>query len=240
MAPWCNRVAAAPTEVGGRTVSLARNFPDGSALHGQVYAAPWSVEPDGSLSIAAGGDGWPWPYACSIRVTVDAATVIIHQSLTNLAKEPMPAGLGIHPWFLRPLCIRVAASRVVPSNVDPDSALEPVAGDLDLRRLRPVPDDLDATWLTMADPAVELEWPDLGIGAVMRIRSEAGRCVAVASPASLDAVAVEPQTHAPQGLRRLLAGEPGGLRPLEPGASLWLTTELAFRRMGTVRELSAA
>ena len=49
MAPWCNRLAARATPVGGRTVNLAANFPDGSAIHGQVHAIPWTVTGRGDV-----------------------------------------------------------------------------------------------------------------------------------------------------------------------------------------------
>lgn len=75
---------------------------------------------------------------------------------------------------------------------------------------------------------MQLHWPAIGVTATMRVRSGAGVCIVVASPSSLDAVAVEPQTHAPQGLRRFLNGEPGGLHALDPGDTIGLTTELAF------------
>src|SRR6185369_4818306 len=47
MAPWCNRVAAKPTEVGGHVVALQANIADGAAIHGQVSAVPWRVLGDG-------------------------------------------------------------------------------------------------------------------------------------------------------------------------------------------------
>ena len=228
MAPWCNRIAAVPTEVEGETVMLPSNFPDGTAIHGQVYDARWNIEPDRSLSITAGGGGWPWRYRCSLRVTIADAVLTIDQSLTNLAETTMPGGVGLHPWFRRPLELAVHADAVLASNLDPDASIETVSGPHDLRAVRPVPDDLDATWLAPTDPAVELHWPELGVAATMRVRSDAGVCVVVASPISLDAVAVEPQTHAPQGLRRFLKEELGALRALEPGGTIGLTTELAF------------
>ena len=62
MAPWCNRIEARPTAIGSRTVDLASNFPDGSAIHGQVYLRPWTRADDGSFVVSGGGDGWPWTY----------------------------------------------------------------------------------------------------------------------------------------------------------------------------------
>jgi aldose 1-epimerase len=229
MAPWCNRMAAVPTEVNGQTVDVPSNFPDGTAIHGQVYDAPWEVESDGSLSVTGGGGGWPWPYRCSLRISVSDVVLTIEQSLTNRSQAPMPGGLGLHPWFRRPLGLRINADAVLPSNIDPDASVETApGGPLDLRAMRAVPDDLDATWLAPREPALELAWPEIDVSAVMRVTSTAGVCIAVASPSSLDAVAIEPQTHAPQGLRRFLRGEPGGLHAIQPGGALRLTTELTF------------
>jgi aldose 1-epimerase len=230
MAPWCNRLSTAPTPVGDRVVRLPASFADGSALHGQVAAIPWTLADDESLVVRGGGDGWPWPYEVTQRLTIRDACLRIDLSLTNLADGPMPAGLGIHPWFRRPLAVRLAGSRVVPSNLDPAAGLEPVAGDLDLRRLRSVPDGLDGTWTDLDEPALEVRWPELGLTAEISLLADAGRCVALATLPGIDAVAIEPQTHLPQGLRRLLEGDPGGLHFLAPGATLQLTTEWRFSR----------
>lgn len=231
MAPWCNRIAAAPTAVDGQLVDLAPNFEDGTAIHGQVHDAPWQVGQDGILRTRGGGDGWPWPYECTLRVTIDRAVLVIEQSLTNLAHGPMPAGLGLHPWFRRPFDVRIDARRVIPSNLDPSATPEPVAGRLDLRAMAPMPDAIDAAWLDLGDPPVELRWPTLGMTASLRARSDAGVWIVAASPPGLEAMAIEPQTHAPHGLRRYLHGKPGGLFPLAPGATMRLSITLAFDRL---------
>lgn len=230
MAPWCNRIAAVPTMVGDALVRLRPNAADGSAIHGQVYAVPWAVRADGSLWVRGGSDGWPWPYETTFRASVADRVLTIEQTLTNLGTDAMPGGLGIHPWFRRPLEVRISAERVLTSNTDPDAPIEPVAGNLDLREFRRMPDDLDAAWPDPGDPAVELAWPDLGIRATVQARSEAGVCIVAASPGWLDAIAIEPQTHLPQGLRRYLRSEPGGLHPIQPGETLSLVIELAFER----------
>jgi hypothetical protein len=43
-------------------------------------------------------------------------------------------------------------------------------------------------------------------------------------------LAIEPETHAPQGIRRLLRGEPAPLTMIEPGTPLVLEVELIFDR----------
>ena len=158
----------------------------------------------------------------------------------------MPAGLGIHPWFRRPVQVAIRSDTVFTSNTESSSWPQPVAGPHDLRRLGSMADGLDATWSGQSEPQVELWWPEPDIRATMSARAwvdgpagpePAGRGpasaavhVVAASPGNLDAVAVEPETNAPQALRRLLRGEPGGLIMLGPGEALTLLTELAFER----------
>ena len=228
MAPWCNRIAALPTDVDGRWVRVPANFGDGSAIHGEVSATQWQLETDGTLRVRAGGGAWPWPYEAALRVTVRDATVVIAQTLTNRAETAMPAGLGLHPWFRAPVQVRIEADRVLPDNVDPNAQFEPVAGSLDLRDMTSMPAELDATWGGIGDPAVGLRWPELGVMGTMRARSTGGLFVVAASPSQIDAVAIEPQTNAPQGLRRYLRGQPGGLTAMAPGAMLQLEIQLSL------------
>jgi aldose 1-epimerase len=245
MAPWCNRVeAGVPSRVGARSVELPPNFPDGSAIHGQVFTRPWEIEGGGAFAVRAGGDGWPWAYEVRQRIAASGGTLRLEHALTNASDAPMPGGLGIHPWFLRPLRLAINAERVHEANTAAAREPVPVSGPFDLRRIRDVPDDLDGCWTDVSDPPVELEWPAVGVRATMHAAvsiSGPGRSEAVdgagllhvtmASPHDLDAVGVEPQTNAPQGLRRLLEGAPGGLVLLAPGQSLRLDVTLTFARI---------
>ena len=124
MAPWCNRLVAAPIALGGRTIDLPANFPDGTAIHGQVYDRSWHVD-DGWMWIdGGGGDGWPWRYRVDLQVSVDGGHVGLDYALMNQDREAMPAGLGIHPWFRGPVDVAIHGDRVFPSNtgtiVDPE------------------------------------------------------------------------------------------------------------------------
>jgi aldose 1-epimerase len=230
MAPWCNRIAAGHSKISGHTLALQPNFTDGSAIHGQVYQVPWEVESDGTLSALGGGAGWPWTYRVRQRVAVEASQLMVELALTNLSATPMPAGLGLHPWFRRPLEVRIDAGRVLRSNTDPAGQFTDVSGSFDLRTLCTMPNDLDATWLPDGQPAAELYWPEAGVSALLSARSDRGLCIVAASPGSLDAVAIEAQTHAPYGLGRLQRGEAHGLDWLAPGHTLHLEVGLAFRR----------
>jgi aldose 1-epimerase len=230
MAPWCNRLDVGRLRVGDATVDLPANFADGTAIHGQVQALPWEVAEPGVLRVRAGGGGWPWAYDVRQSITVEGSSLRTTLELTNRSPAAMPGGIGMHPWFVRPLQVAFAAGVVFDSNQANQSQPEPISGPFDLRRLAEMPSDLDATWGALRGPeAAQLRWPSLGIDGALRVSAEGGYLCA-ASPATLDAVAIEPQTHAPDGLRRLLDDQPGGLQLLAPGAALRLEVELAFRR----------
>jgi aldose 1-epimerase len=230
LAPWANRLAAVPTRVAGGVVDLSPNFPDGSAIHGQVHACPWEVaDPVGVFRVRHDGGGWPWRYGVEQRLEVAGPELGIVLRLTNQADGPMPAGLGLHPWFRRPLQVAIRAKSVYPTNARPPARPEPVTGALDRRTLGPLAEGTDATWTDLHPDPLELAWPELGIRAVVRAGASATHVVA-AAPLGLDATAVEVQTHAPDGLGRLLRGEPGALELLPPGATLELRATFSFDR----------
>ena len=229
MAPWCNRAPAEPFEVAGRTVRLRANFGDGSAIHGLVYGRPWEQRDDGSLRVAVdeGEGGWPWGFEVTARPEVRGRTVSLGYEVVNRSNAPMPAGIGLHPWLVAPVTLGVPAEAVYPVNTASPPLPSPIEEPFDLRVPGTPPPGVDATWTDLTTPAIELAWPSLGLGATIEV--EAPRvCVAVAAPDAPRAVAVEPQTHAPDGLRRIARGEPDAPHFLEPGASLRLALRLTF------------
>jgi aldose 1-epimerase len=235
MAPWCNRARAGRRPIAGRDVELRPNFEDGTAIHGLVSSRPWESLEDGRLRVELDEAGWPWPFAVSLSAAVTGAALSLRYRLENRADVPMPAGLGLHPWFLAPLEVGLPATSVYPSNTDSAPAPRPVDGRFDLRPLAPPAPDLDATWTALTQPSVELAWPELELAARLDIRSDVPPLVTLASPSRVGAVAVEPQTHGPDPLRRLERREPDAPVLLSPGAALTLEIGLAFALARNVR-----
>ena len=233
MSPWCNRATTGATVLAGREVTLAANFPDGTAIHGLVSSARWAQRSTGELVYVVGsGDGWPWAFEVSQTASLIGATLTLEYRVRNLDDAPMPAGIGLHPWFRRPVQIRLPAEAVYSTNVDSPSHPTRVTSTRDLRSLGPPADGLDDTWTQMAEPRVELAWPGSSLQATIEAETDAGLLVAVASPPALDAIAVEPQTHGPHPFRRLAAGEPDPPVLLPPNASLRLGLRLTVRHLG--------
>jgi aldose 1-epimerase len=233
MAPWCNRAAAGKLGLADRAVDLAANFPDGTAIHGLVASAPWRLDADGALSYSSDARrDWPWAFEVTQTASLAGATLLLEYRLVNLDPHaPMPAGLGLHPWFRRPVALRIPAERVYASNSESSPTPTDVEGALDLQALSEPSDDLDGTWADLTEPSVELTWPRSALQATIAIATDGARpLIAVATPATIDAIAVEPQTHGPDPFRRLASGEPDPPALLAPGASLRLAVRLSIER----------
>lgn len=230
MAPWTNRAGAAPMTIAGRAVDLPANFPDGTAIHGQVFRAPWRHTGEGGFAVEREGAGWPWAYAVTADVSVEGPRLRLRYRLRNPSDAPMPAGIGLHPWWVRPVEVALAARAVHPRNGDLEAEHVEARGSWALDGGQPR-GGLDATWLDLDPAEVRLGWPETGISATLRMRTDGeGPHVAVATPAEPDAVAVEPVTHLPWALDRSARGLPGGIRLLSPGASLSLELDLVVSR----------
>ncbi len=227
MAPWCNRITPETVTIGRRAVDLAPNFPDGSAIHGQVYAAPWEQVGDATFAIERDGEGWPWRYRVEISYSVSDVRVAISLRLQNLSDETMPGGIGLHPWFPVPVDVRINSGLTYGSNSGPSTVPVPALGILDVRSRQPLSTGVDATWSDPDEPPVELWWREHGIHATMRAPSPTLHIVAAYAP-ERGAIAVEPETNAPQPLRRYVRGEPGALTPIEPGGSIELPITIDF------------
>jgi len=43
-------------------------------------------------------EGWPWPFELAMQVTLDAGGAMSRLRITNQSEQPIPAGLGWHPY----------------------------------------------------------------------------------------------------------------------------------------------
>jgi aldose 1-epimerase len=238
MVPWCNRVPRGRLVFGDRTVEVATNMVDDgvpSAIHGLAFDRPWRMAGDGSLHVD-GGDELPWRWSARQHTTVEGATVRVALSVRNEGDGPMPAGVGLHPWFTAQggLEVRVAADRVYPgAGVVPVGEPEPVDARTDLRSLRLPPWGMDAVFTGVASPLAELVWVDRGVRCLVEGSASADHVTVAAFP-DMAAVAVEPQSHATDGHRRLRDGESGGVAVLAAGDELEVVTTLRFSQIGPV------
>lgn len=120
MIPYCNRIGFGRLEYNGREFIISRNFgTHPHPLHGVGWQRLWQLgEHDTGrliLELVHQGDGdWPFPFTASqiYKLTRDGLRATLH--MVNSGTEPMPTGLGFHPYFVMPpdTSIQFEASRM--------------------------------------------------------------------------------------------------------------------------------
>jgi len=229
LVPFVNRIRNGAFTFRGRRVTLARNMlADPSPLHGQGWLAAWEVErrgKDGAELVYRHPAGeWPWSYEARQTFALDGHGLSLDLSCTNRSDEPMPCGLGQHPYFLctpeTRLDTGVETAWTIDEQVLPVEQV-PAAGRFDLRDSLVCGQDLDhgfggwAGRAVITDPArpfrIEMSSPD-------------ARFFQLYSPGEGGIFVAEPVTHANAALNEPEEDwERLGLRVLEPGESMSLT-----------------
>jgi aldose 1-epimerase len=215
MVPWCNRIPGGCFRFADRSVRLPLNL-DNHAIHGEAYLLPWEADGD-ALVFHGEGRAWPWEYEARQTISVSGSVLSMKIAVTNRASSPMPAGIGLHPWFSNesPLHVALPASLIyATSECIPVGSPSSVAGRTDRRQLSPVPWGLDTVWTGLTTRSIDLAWPSWGVRAIYSFGAAASHVVMAAFEAQ-NAVAIEPITHVPGGV-------PDNMHVLAPGASLSL------------------
>lgn len=104
LVPFVNRVRGGRFNFRGREVRLSPNMAgDPSPLHGQGWTNGWQVESAGEaealLRFVHEPEEWPWRYEASQHFRLDPEGLSLRLDCRNLSDEPMPCGLGQHPYF---------------------------------------------------------------------------------------------------------------------------------------------
>jgi aldose 1-epimerase len=232
LVPYVNRIRDGRFDFRGREVRLAPNMPgDPSPLHGQGWLGAWQVEETSgstaALSFHHSAGEWPWDYEARQEFSLDDGGLTLRITCTNTSAEPMPCGLGQHPYFPcgpeARLDTRVTDAWTIDDNVLPVEKV-PAEGRYDLRDRLACGQGLDNGWggwggsARMTDP----EWPyDL------EMSSPDAKFFQLYSPASGGIFVAEPVSHANAALNAPEAEWPElGMRVLEPGESMSLAMRI--------------
>jgi aldose 1-epimerase len=107
LVPFSGRIANGRFVFDGTEIVLKPNWPGvHHPMHGDGWAKPWTVaRSDGhSAEIVYEHDpceGWPFRYRARQTYRLDGDALTIGISIENLENRPVPAGLGLHPFFVR-------------------------------------------------------------------------------------------------------------------------------------------
>lgn len=229
LVPFVNRVRGGTFSFRGRRVTLARNMPpDPSPLHGQGWLHAWEVERLGSgnaeLVYRHEADEWPWSYEARQTFDLDGDGLTLVLACTNRSGEPMPCGLGQHPYFLCTPATRldtgVETAWTIDEHVLPVEQV-PASGRFDLKDRLVCGQDLDHGFGGWSGRSV-ISDPDLPFRIAMSAPD--AHFFQLYSPPSGGLFVAEPVTHANAALN---APEEEwaklGMRVLEPGETMSLT-----------------
>jgi aldose 1-epimerase len=232
LVPYVNRIRGGRFTFRGREVELARNMPgDPSPLHGQGWLNPWTVEDRGEsaavLSYVHSSGEWPWAYEALQHVTLDPAGLSMRLTCRNTSDEPMPCGLGFHPYFpcgaQTRLDTSVGCAWTVDAHVLPVDKV-PAEGRFDLHDRLVCGQGLDngfGGWsgeARMSDPDWRFE---------LRLSSPQAKFFQLYSPPDGGLFVAEPVTHANAALNAPESDWAGlGMRVLEPGTGMSLDMRL--------------
>jgi len=218
MVPYVNRVAGGHFEFMDRSVQLKPNWSgDPHPLHGQGWRTSWDVvsasNTSATLRMEGGGNEWPWRYRSEQCFELGPDELWIELSVENLSDTPMPAMLGLHPYFADARHAQLQAE--LPRIWLTDAAAIPVEEAQTPLRCRfgesraiesVALDHCFSGWNGIAS----LRWPDR----VVTIRAAQCRYLHVYAPADKDFFCIEPQTAPPGALSRNL-GEAAVVAPRE-------------------------
>ena len=206
LVPYCNRVRDGRFAFRGREVRLSPNLPpQPHPLHGQGWREPWSVEEHGEASCALAFEHpageWPWRYQARQTFTLDQEGLKVVLACRNLSNDPMPCGLGFHPFFDAPadtvLNAEVTAVWTVDDEIMPVERVA-ASGRYSLVARPIARAGLDNGYDGWTGEAT-VEWPARQAG--VRIRCREARRFQVYAPEAQAVLCAEPVTNANDAFR---------------------------------------
>lgn len=219
LVPWSNRIAGG-FEYRGQWHALANNHPDDYPIHGYGWLAPWTVDRHSKtrLDLRHEHHGQVFDYISTLTYMLEGNTLLIDLSVCNLGSQPMPYGLGLHPWLPRDAdtSLHANASGVWLETVDHLSGTHTaLPNDWDFNSGRPLP----TTWTNNAfsgwNGQATICWPARQLE--LHIQASEIEYFILYTPVSQGVFCFEPVTH-PVNAHNLRQPQAcPGLRILEPG-----------------------
>jgi len=237
MAPWSNRIPQGVFEFEGKQYQIRKNFPDDTAIHGDVRYRPWTIETASKEKFVATLDStnfsdFNFPFKLKFKHTLELKRNQLSMSLfvENVDAANAPVGMGFHPFFKRRLTERdedaillLPAEKVYPDvKCIPTGPAVPVSGKTDLRAEKLLGNpNLDHCYTDLRKNVVRLIYP----GSKTELHYEFDPIfthTVIYAPqddqgCAKDFVAIEPVTHVNNGFNLYAQGWKGtGIKVLRP------------------------
>lgn len=232
LVPFVNRIRGGGFAFRGRQVRLTSNMAgDPIPLHGQGWTSPWRTETASEAEAVLVFDHepgeWPWDYRARQHIRLVGDSLCLRLTCLNTSDEPMPCGLGIHPYFTCGPETRIQTSVddvwTVDQHILPIEKV-PAAGRYDISDSPVCGRGLDNGYDGWSGRALftDPDWPF-----ELELSSRQARFFQLYSPSDGGIFVAEPVTHANAALN-----EPQqqwaalGIRILQPGEEMELEARL--------------
>lgn len=237
LVPFSGRVSGGGFLFDGTFHALPRNMEtERYPIHGNGFSATWQIasQDPASMSLALSAEGpGPFRYDAVMSYRLDGAALTMELEIVNRAAIRLPYGAGFHPWFVRDADTTLTAPATgvwLERDDHLPKALEPVTShpDMDFNRPKAPPGRWINNWFNGWDGKARIAWPGRGLAADIEA-SEALRQYVVFSPAGdADFICFEPVTHPVDAFNLPGEAQAHGLKVLEPGESLVISTRIAI------------
>ena len=233
LVPYSNRIGKGDLQWMGAHYALTPNFsPEPHSIHGVGWCRPWQVLLSDAQSARLGyvhraDADWPFDFESTQEVRLTEDSLELRIAMKNLSAQPVPAGLGWHPYFAKRAGTRVrfaASGRwemgedKLPTQLAAHTGLDANCSELTV-------DHCFAGW----SGTLELLDPQL------RVQVESNlRYLVVFTTPQRDNIAIEPVSHVNNALA--LAGLTGrsvqdlGIRTLQAGESMDCTMRIRVQQ----------
>lgn len=228
LVPFSNRIADGLFGFQGKVYRLEPNFPpEPHAIHGQGWQLPWTVLKANSNRIELGLSHrvpeTPLAYDARLTIAVQGSALAITLDLACRGDEPMPAGLGLHPYFVRTAGVALKANLDQVWLADARKLPRERVDVPDGWRFRP-PRAIDPLELDHCfdgfDGKASIVWPELAKRLEIRADSLFGHAVIYVPPGE-PFFCFEPVSNVNDGFNLAERGVPDtGVRVLKPGQRL--------------------
>jgi aldose 1-epimerase len=244
MLPWSNRISRGGFEHAGHFHAMRPNRAgEPYPIHGDGWLQPWSLtQPDATCAVmrlsSERFDGNPYVYDAEQEFRLVDGGLDQSLRVTHRGSEPLPYGLGLHPFFPRTpgTRLRAGVAGVWLSGKDPlpTEHTAQIPPTWDLREGASMQGDLIDNGYTGWDGRARIEWPERGLALdvdTLPIDTPSGPqppsyCL-VYRPPTGSAFCFEPITQPIDAFH--LDGRPG-LVTLEPGQTLGLGVRWRLQR----------
>jgi aldose 1-epimerase len=240
LAPFSNRIRDAKFVFDHLEYQLRATASDGSTQHGDVRNRAWRVT-RGLNSLECAFDSrdvadfnFPFPIRMNVIYSLKDSVFETQLELENIGNSSMPAGFGLHPYFLRKLAgsddvkleFRATGIYETDSSFIPITGMKPIPKNFDFSSSRVVGDTpLNHVFGSWNGTAM-LEY-DTSILKLKASEVFSHLCVFAAPDGTL---AVEPISHCTDGFNLFARGvQNTGVQILEPGEKLRGWVRLSFQ-----------